>query len=1576
MMKKMIRCFLAVAMVVSSLTLSALSVSAESTNLALGKTAVADSVEASTLTADKAFDGVASKSSRWSCAEGTGSHWIYVDLGSAQTVGSVRLYWENRKATSYKVQVATELSSPMSDSDWTNAKVIDGRPASIVDTIYFDTPQSARYVRVYIDGLTSADPDGGVEWPTVSIFEFEVYETTPPVSIEDLKNSITVETPKDSDEKLVVNIPEIPGYTVTYNGTDLEQVVDADLNIHSPIVDKTVKVSFKIQNDADATDYTFKEVEVTIPGIYSETSIAPLQVLPELQEWKGAQGTIETAELTKIVYSKDEFKFAADELAREMKELYGYDLLVEFDENFGLNKLGEVSNAICLVENNGYSGIETVGEETYVLAMNDSQNIVTAYGNHETGIYWATRTILQAMAEDEENHTLRCGTARDYPLYRVRGVILDVGRKTFTMDFLKQMAKQMAWYKMNDFQIHLNDNYIWLEEYTKAGEDPMTAYSGFRLESDIKEGGNNGLNKADLTSKDVFYTKDEFREFIQTSRKMGVNIVPEIDTPAHSLALTRVRPDLRNGTSGRDNDHLDLANQYDATMDFIKSIFGEYMTEENPVFDLDTIVHIGADEYHASSEAYRKYVNDMFAFVQDTGRKARVWGSFTYAQQGEPIDGTGVEINLWNWGYANWDKMYEKGFNLINCDDGLFYVVPNADYYGDYFNANTCYNRDLGLYNSVDIPAGDPQMAGAAIALWNDMIDKRENGMSEYDLYVRLAGGIPMLGANTWGKGSKTVSEAQELAEKLGDAPGTNFGYEVVKDENGKVLHEAMDASVNLENAEIVNVDGKDVLELKGGSSFMPTHLQTVGLGNALRVKVKRTTSENTNQILFESPYGNIKAVNENGKVGFYRENHEYEFNYSLPVGQWVELEFRNEFEKFSLYVNGALKETIYEPGRMKLKATMMFPVARIGSQSEAFIGFVDNVRLGTTADYYSTKPLENAVDVATGVNKEANNEQLASLIARANELLDEYAPEATTMIDLTDDINAILETMDYAKANYAKVNVLAAIANDLSAYTDETAYEVLNVLETIRYGLPAASQAEVDAAVASLEAAIAGLEVKEVTDLNYVSKDKLNMTASSYQKDGSDPNNVLDGDENTMWHTDWTITSMPHWIQFNLDQSTSVNGLTYLPRSGGGNGTATSYEVKVSNDNGSTFTTVKTGTLAGTFQEYVITFDAVNATNVRFVINAAKNNNGSASEMKLSAASVEADVEGLEAVIASSEALIEYENMFTIESWNDFVDTIIAASALVESENPDPNAVESAKNEIAQARKNLKVVDSIPEVVPGAVEGLRLDETDYKTFTLVWEAVEGATVYDVYRKSYKEGAEFELLDTVVDPIYEASGLMTGKTYSFYVVAKNDAGESEPSGIVEGATTLQGEVTLAMEQVSTSKFHLSWNKVDGATRYIVYRKRNDDKMKKVLTLGGDVFEYTTAEMPNGDYTFQVKAGRYDSTDRVMTGASNKVSGTVEAIKPTVTATAGTKSAKISWKKMEGVTHYQVYRATSSTGKYTKLTTTKELSYTAKSLTKGKKYYFKVRGYKTYKSGTDIKYTVYTPYSSVKSVTAK
>ena len=278
----------------------------------------------------------------------------------------------------------------------------------------------------------------------------------------------------------------------------------------------------------------------------------------------------------------------------------------------------------------------------------------------------------------------------------------------------------------------------------------------------------------------------------------------------------------------------------------------------------------------------------------------------------------------------------------------------------------------------------------------------------------------------------------------------------------------------------------------------------------------------------------------------------------------------------------------------------------------------------------------------------------------------------------------------------------------------------------------------------------------------------------------------------------------------------------------------------------------------------------------------------------------------------------------------------------------------------------------------PAKVENVVLTQKDYKTINVKWDAVEGAEAYEVYSKS--EDGEYKLSATVEGTSAKINSVKTGKTYSVRVCAvaynNEEALKGDFSEVEKFATQLEGKPTLTMEKVSTSKFKLTWTSIDGATRYIVYRKRNNDSFKKVLTLGAKDLEYTTAEMPNGNYQFIIKAGRYDSKDRVMTDSSNTVKGKVEELAPVVTVKAATKSVKVSWKKMEGVTHYQVYRATSKTGKYTKLTTTTATSYTAKSLKSGKEYFFKVRGYKQYKSGDTIKYTVYTPYSSVKSAKAK
>lgn len=1279
-------------------------------NVALGRTGYSSSNETADLTADKAFDGdTSTRASRWSSNVGNPPHWLYVDLGEQRDVKTVRIFWETRKATNYEIQISDDAQ------DWDTVKTLTERPASTTDTITLDDTVQARYVRLYISASDAKDPDSDGTWNSISVYEMEVYGGTPAISMGDIGNMITVETPTADSDELVVNLPKVEGYTVTYNGTDLEQVIDSDLTIYHPVVDKTVNVSFKIV-DNETQDYEFKEIAVTVPGENqtAEGDNAAPAVLPELQEWKGGTGSFTLTGSSRIVYDSEELKAAADEMAADFLDLTGREISVVSGDASSV----QAGDFFFTMTDDTTLGLM---DEGYLMDISDS---ITVTSETETGAYWATRTILQALKQSDYT-TIPQGITRDYPLYKVRGFILDVARKTFTLDYLEQVVKEMSWYKMNDFQVHVNDNLIGLENK----EDPMTAYSAFRLENDtVKEGGyltdaeGNPLTvdgeelqyEQDLTSTDLWYTKEEFKNFIQESRELGVNIVPEIDTPAHSLALTKVLPELRYGTSGRQNDHLDLVDSYDQCLAFVQTIFSEYLDEG--VFDQDTIVHIGADEYNASSEAYRKFVNDMIDFVEETGRQARVWGSFTAASQGEDIDAEGVQINLWNFGYANMDKMYEDGFDLINCNDGNYYIVPNAGYYYDYLSDGTMYNLAINSIGGVTIPAGDKQMVGGAFAVWNDMTDYLDNGVSEYDVYDRISN-MSLFAAKLWGKGDLDLTGAQARSEELGDAPRTNFGYEVdsATDEYMNLpMDELKDTSANNfavnegENASIVEVDGKNALELNGGTSYITTGLETAGLGNDLRVKVKRTSDSTDEQILFESPYGSIKAVQaETGKVGFSRERYDYSFNYTLPLNEWVELEFKNQQNSIQLYVNGELVDTIGDGERVEgrpLLATMMFPMSVIGSETNSFIGYVDDVRIGVNADFASTMSLDYAIWSAVSILDESNTDTLTPLIEEGKAVLTQYNPDAAEIARLTEELNNAVAASDYETADYSRIEAYKSLFTDLSAFTDESAANVKRVLDSIRYGLPASMQDVVDGYEKALVDAIDALETKPLTNLYYVDQSTMTATASSYQQDGSNPSNVLDGNPSTMWHTNWNITTMPHWIDLEMAEPTEITGLVYTPRQTGSNGNVTKYEIQVLVDG--QYVPHATGTLPNNSETKEITFDPITTTNVRLVYREAVNDNGSAAELQVVRANISADTEGLQAAVENAKTLMNQldKNAYTDESWSALESVIAAAEELLGQEDPDANDVANMIYDIQKAVTELRLKGTPDEPGPSEV--------------------------------------------------------------------------------------------------------------------------------------------------------------------------------------------------------------------------------------------------------------------------------
>ena len=475
------------------------------------------------------------------------------------------------------------------------------------------------------------------------------------------------------------------------------------------------------------------------------------------------------------------------------------------------------------------------------------------------------------------------------------------------------------------------------------------------------------------------------------------------------------------------------------------------------------------------------------------------------------------------------------------------------------------------------------------------------------------------------------------------------------------------------------------------------------------------TFSSEEEQILFESSYGSIKAVQKGtGKVGLSRENHDYSFNYELPVNQWVELEFKNRKEVIDLYVNGQFVDTLGDDEQANgrpLKATMMIPMERIGSKEHAFKGYVDDIRLGSEKSFASTMELDYLVTSASHIAEESQNKQLQEKLKEAKVALKEYDPNEQTISTLTDEIKELVNGIDYKKANYTRVDhYLNSIPKDLSIYTEDSVKNLQFVIDMIQRELPKSMQDTVDQYEVELTKALTKLQLKSQVNVNYIDKSKLTATASSYQHDGSDPKNVLDDNPSTMWHTDWNL-STPHWIAFENKEEMSVNGLTYVPRQTGKNGNVTKYRIEISDD-GVNWKTVKEGNLSSDSSTKVIEFDTVKTKHLRLYYVEAVNNNGSAAEIKLHRADVPADVDGLKDVINKAKAMEDIGYLST--SWNHLQDTIKAAEGLVNAENPNANEIEIMKRQLTDAM--VKLVLSVDnEKLKSFVDDLsNLEQKDY----------------------------------------------------------------------------------------------------------------------------------------------------------------------------------------------------------------------------------------------------------------------
>lgn len=586
-------------------------------------------------------------------------------------------------------------------------------------------------------------------------------------------------------------------------------------------------------------------------------------VVPELSSWTGAEGKVTPS--GRIVVLSPSLMDVAQALKADYMTMFSRDLAIVKAKPKAKVSNGDI--VLSKVDN------AELGEEGYVLNVGETINIEAATPQ---GAYWATRTILQ-ISEQSASRSLPCGKSVDVPAYPLRGFMMDCGRKYIPLDYMDKLVKVMSYYKMNCLQVHLNDNGF--KQY--FGNDWSKTYSAFRLESEYFPG---------LEAKDGFYTKKDFIRFQKDAMKQYVEIIPEIDVPAHSLAFTQYRPSLGSDRFGMD--HLDLTNP--EVVPFLDSLFTEYLTGKEPVF-VGKRVHIGTDEYSNSDkkvvEKFRELTDYLIKKVESFGKQAVAWGALTHANGETPVKSENVLMDIWYNGYADPVEMKKQGFKLISIPDGWVYIVPAAGYYYDYLNCQWLYGAwTPAQIGGVKFEERDPDIVGGMFAVWNDHCG---NGITVKDIHHRL---MPAM---------------QTLSTKCWTADSTRLAWEEF-DYKRKFLSEAPGVDVL---ARSLGRTGK-VTAIHPSRTIKPnTKLDWFGpeIGYNYTVSFDIVASEiNKGDVLFVGPNSKVYLASESGHLAFEREGLVNEFDYIVPKGQRVNITVKGTNRETVLIVNGQFRQSLY----------------------------------------------------------------------------------------------------------------------------------------------------------------------------------------------------------------------------------------------------------------------------------------------------------------------------------------------------------------------------------------------------------------------------------------------------------------------------------------------------------------------------------------------------------------------------------------------------------------------------------------------------------------------------------------
>jgi hexosaminidase len=243
--------------------------------------------------------------------------------------------------------------------------------------------------------------------------------------------------------------------------------------------------------------------------------------------------------------------------------------------------------------------------ERYSLVIEDGQVVLRAA--EPAGVARGLTTLIQLMATAPSRGAneiwVPAAQITDAPRYAWRGLSLDVARTFFTVGEIRRVIDLLEFYKLNVLHLHLTDDQAW----------PLAL----------------GRPAARAEPDTPFYRDEDLRDLVGYAADRFVTVVPEIDTPGHTSALLRLRPELRSGRNEVEYEflpgHRRRAVWLDPELPATFEVMEQVLAGMAAIFP-GPYLHIGADEPRGMpDEVYASYVRRLRHLVRSLGKRPVGW---------------------------------------------------------------------------------------------------------------------------------------------------------------------------------------------------------------------------------------------------------------------------------------------------------------------------------------------------------------------------------------------------------------------------------------------------------------------------------------------------------------------------------------------------------------------------------------------------------------------------------------------------------------------------------------------------------------------------------------------------------------------------------------------------------------------------------------------------------------------------------------------------------------------------------------------------------------------------------------